>query len=131
MTVLIYKIAYADHWLEGLRSEAFEGTAKDCEDGFIHFSTGEQLTETLRLHYSRSERALALSAVDADVLGEALRWEPSRNGDLFPHLYAPLPNTAVRRTVVGFYPSLADDGFRTVRTFIAGADVSADPAPKP
>jgi uncharacterized protein (DUF952 family) len=124
--MLIYKIAVADDWTEAARRRVFEGSAKDKEDGFIHFSTAEQLIETLKLHYSGNQRMLALSAVEAEALGESLKWKPSRNGDLFPHLYGHLPMTAVRSTVVAFYFSLAEDGFRDVHDFINGTGVFAD-----
>jgi uncharacterized protein (DUF952 family) len=116
--VLIYKIANFDDWMEGLKTGSYRGTAKDKEDGFIHFSTGEQLVETLRLHYRHTEHTLAVSAVDADALGEALRWEPSRNGDLFPHLYSFLPADAVRNTLVAFYFTLAENDFAGIRDFV-------------
>lgn len=125
--MLIYKIAYADDWLEALKSEAFEGSAKDKEDGFIHLSTAEQLTETLRLHYRNAQRPLAILAVDAETLGSALKWEPSRNGDLFPHLYTPMPRAAVHGSLVSFYESLAGDDFAMIRDFVAGRGVFESP----
>jgi uncharacterized protein (DUF952 family) len=121
--VLIYKIAYSDDWLEAFKNGPFEGTAKDKEDGFIHFSTGEQLIETLKLHYRHTQRMLAISSVDAEALGEALKWEPSRNGDLFPHLYSPLRRDAVQNVLVAFYESLADGEFATIRRFVSGKDM--------
>ncbi len=63
-------------------------------DGFIHFSTAAQLEGTLRKHFA-GRSGLFLIAIDADRLGDALRWEPSRGGDLFPHLYAPLELASV------------------------------------
>ena len=66
-----------------------------ARDGFIHFSTAAQVAETAAKHFAE-ESDLVLVAVDADALGAALKWEPSRGGDLFPHLYGPLPLTAVR-----------------------------------
>jgi len=128
--VLIYKIAHSDDWLEAFRNGPFEGTAKDREDGFIHFSTAEQLIETLKLHYRHSERMLAISSIDSEMLGERLKWEPSRNGELFPHLYAPLQPDAVRKTVVVLYLTLAEEDFATIREFVAGTGLYADePAP--
>ncbi len=68
----------------------YDGTAKDKEDGFLHFSTSEQLIGTLEKWYADADD-LVLVAVDPDALGDALKWEPSRDGALFPHLYATLP----------------------------------------
>lgn len=78
----------------------------DHADGYVHFSTAPQLRDTLRLHFAGQSR-LALFAVEAERLGDALRWEPSRGGQLFPHLYGELPMTAVaeRATI-----SVAADG---------------------
>jgi len=117
---MIYKIALADDWSQAMRRGAFAGSAKDKEDGFIHFSAAHQLIETLKLHYSDVACALALVAVEPDALGDALKWEPSRKGDLFPHLYGPLPTETARATLIAFYQSLADDNFAAVRHFIGG-----------
>ena len=124
--MLIYKIAYADDWVEAIKAGSFEGTAKDKVDGFIHFSTGEQLVETLKLHYACEDyqRMLAISAIDANALGENLKWEPSRNGDLFPHLYSSLSYDAVRNVLVVFYKTLADGDFAAVRDFVSGKSTS-------
>ena len=118
--MLIYKIVYADDWLNAFRDGPYEGTAKDKEDGFIHFSTGEQLIETLKLHYPDDEyrRMLAISSVDTDMIGENLKWEQSRNGDLFPHLYGQLTPDAVRKTIVASYLSLAERDFSGIREFV-------------
>lgn len=123
--MLIYKIVYADDWTDAFETGAYHGTAMDKEDGFIHFSTGEQPIETLKLHYADGEyqRMLAISSVDADMLGENLKWEPSRNDELFPHLYAPLTRNAVRNTVVVFYRTVAEEGFTIIRDFVAGKGV--------
>ena len=72
----------------------FKGAPIDLKDGYIHFSTGAQAVETAGLHFA-SQSDLLLVAVDATVFGEALKWEASRGGDLFPHLYADLPLDAV------------------------------------
>jgi len=90
----IYKLLPRDLWLEAEERGRFEGSAVDAADGFIHFSTGAQLRETARRHFA-GERHLVLVAVDPATLGPALRWERSRGGDLFPHLYDPLPLGAV------------------------------------
>jgi uncharacterized protein (DUF952 family) len=94
----IYKICPASAWREAEREGVYRGSADDSRDGFIHFSTGSQLGETARKHFF-GQSGLMLIEVDADALGEALRWEPSRNGELFPHLYDELDMrlvTAVR-----------------------------------
>jgi uncharacterized protein (DUF952 family) len=91
----IYKICERALWQEAERSGVFNGAPVDVRDGFIHFSTAEQAGETLARHFAGAGD-LMLVAVDAGVLGEALRYEPSRGGALFPHLYAPLPLAAVR-----------------------------------
>jgi len=94
--VTIYKICSAALWREAEGAGAFRGSAVDLRDGYIHFSAAEQVAETAAKHFS-GERDLVLVAVDAAALGEALRWEPSRGGALFPHLYGPLRVSAVRR----------------------------------
>jgi len=91
---LIYKICSDALWREAERAGGFAGAAIDLEDGYIHFSTAEQARETAARHFA-GERDLVLVAVDAQALGDGLRWEPSRGGDLFPHLYAPLRLEAV------------------------------------
>jgi uncharacterized protein (DUF952 family) len=77
-------------WEEAASIGAYRGSAVDLRDGFIHFSTSTQLADTLRRHFV-DQRGLVLVAVDPDDLGARLRWEPSRSGDLFPHLYGELP----------------------------------------
>ena len=73
----------------------FIGSPVDLDDGFIHFSTAEQAAETASRHFS-GRKGLLLVAVDTGALGEALKWEPSRGGALFPHLYDVLSLEAVR-----------------------------------
>ena len=90
----IYKIVPQELWQTARQSGVFRGAAIDLADGYIHFSTGPQAVATARLHFS-GVGDLLLVAVDAAKLGEALRFEPSRGGDLFPHLYADLPMAAV------------------------------------
>jgi uncharacterized protein (DUF952 family) len=92
---LVYKICSAGLWREAEAAGVFAGAAIDRADGFIHFSTGAQVRETAAKHF-RGQDDLVLVAIDPDTLGMALRWEPSRGGDLFPHLYGPLPLAAVR-----------------------------------
>ena len=93
--VRIYKICSASAWREAERSGVYRGSADDARDGFIHFSAASQVAETARKHFA-GQKNLLLIAVDADALGEALRWERSRNNELFPHLYGELGLGAVR-----------------------------------
>ena len=93
---LIYKICAADLWRAAERAGAFAGAPVDRDDGFIHFSTAAQVRETAAKHF-QGRHDLLLIAVDADALGAALCYEPSRGGELFPHLYGALPLAAVRR----------------------------------
>ena len=92
---LIYKICPEGLWREAEASGRFAGAAIDLSDGFIHFSTGAQVRETAEKHFA-GQRDLLLIAVDDERLGEALRYEASRGGALFPHLYAALDPRAVR-----------------------------------
>lgn len=90
----IYKITPASAWREAERQGVYRGSADDLRDGFIHFSTASQVAETARKHYF-GQTGLFLIAIDDTALGEALRWERSRNGELFPHLYGELDLGAV------------------------------------
>jgi len=94
----IYKICPASAWREAERQGVFRGSPDDIRDGFIHFSTAPQVAETARKHFF-GQIGLFLIAVDADVLGKALRWERSRNNELFPHLYDDLDLGAVIRVL--------------------------------
>jgi uncharacterized protein (DUF952 family) len=85
----IYKICPASDWREAERHGVFRGSADDLRDGFIHFSTASQVEGTARKHFS-GQPGLLLIAIDAESLGDALRWEVSRGGELFPHLYGDL-----------------------------------------
>jgi uncharacterized protein (DUF952 family) len=91
---LIYKIATAETLAAADAAGTFTGMPIDAADGFIHFSTASQLAETLKLHF-RGQRGLALFAVRCADMGEALVWEPSRGGALFPHVYGTFPMSAV------------------------------------
>ncbi|MEY8827992.1 DUF952 domain-containing protein [Sedimentitalea sp. XS_ASV28] len=87
--MLIYKIFRREEW-DTLRTEgATRGAPVDLADGFVHFSTAEQAAETAARHFAGAE-GLVLLALDTDDLGEALKWEVSRGGALFPHLYREL-----------------------------------------
>ena len=92
----IYKICPASAWREAERQGVFRGSPDDIRDGFIHFSTAAQVAETADKHFF-GQRGLFLIAVDADALGKTLRWERSRNDELFPHLYGDLDLGAVIR----------------------------------
>jgi uncharacterized protein (DUF952 family) len=86
----IFKLCRASEWAEAERSGTFLGSPVDLRDGYIHFSTAEQVVETATRHFAGVD-GLMLLAVDADTLGSVLRWDPSRGGALFPHLYGQLP----------------------------------------
>jgi uncharacterized protein (DUF952 family) len=90
----IYKICDAVAWRDAEKAGFYRGSADDSRDGFIHFSTAPQLAGTLARHYA-GKTGLKLIAVEAAALGDGLRWEPSRGGELFPHLYGELPLSAV------------------------------------
>jgi len=87
--MLIYKILPKADWQAALAAGRYLGSPLDLKDGFIHFSTAAQAQETARRHFA-GQRDLVIVAVEGDRLGQALRFEPSRGGDLFPHLYGPL-----------------------------------------
>jgi uncharacterized protein (DUF952 family) len=89
-----YKVLTADQ-LAVLQSDgSLAGAPVDLADGYIHLSTAGQLTETVDKHF-RGQSDLHVAAVDLTVLGDAVRWEESRGGALFPHIYASLPLSAV------------------------------------
>lgn len=92
----IYKVLRLPEWEALGEAEQFAGSPDDLRDGFIHFSTADQLRGTVERHFG-AEDYLVLLAVDADALGPALKWEASRDGALFPHLYGALPISAVLR----------------------------------
>jgi uncharacterized protein (DUF952 family) len=94
--IVIYKVCAAREWSDAVAAGVYRGSEVDRRDGFIHFSTEAQLSETLSRHFA-GQRDLVLVEVDAGALGTALRWEPSRAGQLFPHLYGELPVTAARK----------------------------------
>ncbi len=87
--MLIYKIFRDDEFRVLQETGRTAGAPVDLADGFVHFSRGDQVRETAAKHF-RGEDGLHLLAVEADTLGDALRWEASRGGDLFPHLYREL-----------------------------------------
>jgi uncharacterized protein (DUF952 family) len=94
---LIYHVCAREAWEVARVSGSYGGSADDARDGFIHFSRASQAEESCARH-RLGQAGLVLLVVDAAALGPALRWEPSRGGALFPHLYGVLPVTAVRET---------------------------------
>ena len=93
---MIYKICPKELWRAAVSVGQFDGAPVDLADGYIHFSTSTQMRETAARHFE-GQTDLLLIAVDVGALGDDLRWEPSRGGDLFPHLYASLPLSAVHK----------------------------------
>lgn len=93
-----------------LEAGSFDGAPVDVVDGYIHLSTFDQLTETVDKHFAGQDH-LHVAEVDLDALGEAVKWEPSRGGQLFPHLYGPLPLDVV----VAYGPLHRDDAGRVQR----------------
>ncbi len=85
----VYKILRRAEWAAAEAAGAYHGSALDLADGFIHLSSEDQVAETLRLHFA-GQADLVIAGFEAEALGEALRWEPSRGGALFPHVYGPL-----------------------------------------
>ncbi len=90
----VYHICRSDEWSNAQASGVYTGSSQDHPDGFIHFSTQETVAESAATHRA-GQTNLVLLAVESEPLGEALKWEKSRSGRLFPHLYASLPLTAV------------------------------------
>ena len=112
----IYHLSRRSDWNLTKQSGFYPGSAEDTADGFLHFSTANQVVESAAKHRA-GESDLILLEVDADALDETLRWEPSRGGQLFPHLYGALPTSVVVGEVelpVGpdglhVFPELKDD----------------------
>lgn len=92
--MLIYKIFRTPEWQALQADGSTKGAPVDLADGFVHLSTAAQVADTALKHFADAT-GLWLIAVDADALGEDLHWEPSRGGDLFPHLYRPLRDSDV------------------------------------
>jgi uncharacterized protein (DUF952 family) len=86
----VFKVVPRPAWEDACRRGAFGGSADDVRDGYIHLSTREQIAGTLAKHF-RNKHDLLLIQYETRVLGEPLRWEVSRGGDVFPHLYSALP----------------------------------------
>lgn len=103
---VIYHMCRADEWAEAQKSGSYPGSSQDQADGFIHFSTRSQVWTSAAKH-RRGQDNILLLEVDADALGDALKWEASRGGALFPHLYGELPVSAA----ISVTPlALGDDG---------------------
>ncbi|WP_083901059.1 DUF952 domain-containing protein, partial [Azospirillum sp. B4] len=96
MSDLIFHMCRADEWLAALAVGAYAGSSQDLADGFIHFSTAAQIVESAAKHRA-GQTGLLILTVDPGPLGDALKYEPSRGGQLFPHLHGPLPVPAVLR----------------------------------
>ncbi|MGE5829012.1 MAG: DUF952 domain-containing protein [Micromonosporaceae bacterium] len=91
---MIYKLLSTREWQAAEASGRFDGSAVDHVDGYIHLSARDQVVETARRHFA-GQSGLTLLTIDPEAVGAELRWEASRGGSLFPHLYAPLPVAAV------------------------------------
>lgn len=89
-----FKVLTQQQWVDFERERVFRGAPIDIADGYIHLSTGEQLESTIAKHFA-GQSPLMIAEVDLILLGDAVRWEAARGGDLFPHLYAELPIHAV------------------------------------
>jgi uncharacterized protein (DUF952 family) len=92
----IYHMCKREEWEAAQVSGSYGGSSQDQADGFIHFSTAEQIVESAAKHRAGQD-GLILLTVDPEALGDALKWEPSRGGALFPHLYGSLPLDAVTK----------------------------------
>lgn len=89
-----WKVLTAPQMAQLLDRQVFDGAPIDLADGYVHMSTDDQLRETVDKHFA-GQTDLHLARIDLTALGDAVRWEVSRGGALFPHLYAPLPLRAV------------------------------------
>jgi len=122
---IIYHLARLVDWRAALQQGAYRGSEEDRDDGFLHFSTGDQIADSAARHRS-GEAGLLLLHVPVAALGDALRWEASGNGQFFPHLYGELPVEAVLRVDPlrrhGFVPAVPRAVFP-----VRGAVVVASP----
>jgi len=96
MSRIIYKVSPRPEWQAAQSSRTYKGSDDDARDGFIHFSSASQLATTLAKHFA-GQKDLVLISVDIRTLGDLLKWEKSRKGELFPHLYGPLSVSDVIR----------------------------------
>jgi len=92
--LIAYKVLTASQWTQFEADGVFAGAPVDLADGYIHLSTADQLEETLSKHFA-GQTGLVIAEIDLIALGDAVRWEPSRGGALFPHLYGVMPMAAV------------------------------------
>ncbi len=97
MSRTAFKILTAEQWAQFEADGVFDGAPVDLSDGYIHLSTADQVQGTLDRHFA-GQTGLVNAEVDLEMLGDAIRWEVSRGGALFPHLYGSLPMKAVVRT---------------------------------
>lgn len=118
----IYHICRREEWMAARATGHYAGSSQDKADGFIHFSTADQIVESAAKHRA-GQSGLVILEVEAPLLGPALRWEPSRAGALFPHLYKDLPTTAVCR--VADLP-LGPDGRHVFPWSLGSGSVGAD-----
>ena len=95
MAEIIYHMCRREEWRAAEADGVYRGSTQDAADGFIHFSTAAQLAASAAKHRA-GQRDLVLIAIDAAMLGHSLRWEPARDGALFPHLYGAVPIKAVQ-----------------------------------
>jgi len=110
---IAYKVLTADQ-MRALEADAFEGAPIDLADGYIHLSTRDQLTETVDRHFT-GQSDLWVAAIDLAALGDSIRWEESRGGALFPHIYGAMP-----LDVVIAYGELEREHDGTVKLPVAG-----------
>lgn len=115
MNELIFHMCHAEEWQTAQKTGQYLGSSQDQTDGFIHFSTSEQIVESAAKHRT-GQNSLLLLTVDPKKLGNSLKWEESRGGALFPHLYSPLPTEAASR--VDDLP-LGDDGLHIFPDHVA------------
>ncbi|MCX7283754.1 MAG: DUF952 domain-containing protein [Novosphingobium sp.] len=113
LPLIAYKVLTAPQMAQLEADGTFNGAPIDLSDGYIHLSTEAQLTETVDKHFA-GQGDLHVVAVDLAVLGDAVKWEPSRGGQLFPHIYAALPLNAALA-----YGPLERDGTGQVKLPIA------------
>lgn len=92
---IAYRLAVPERWAEAMAAGEFAGDPHDVADGFIHLSAANQVEGTLVKHYNEHPRLL-LVEIDLGALGDAVKWEKSRGGELFPHVYGTIPSSAVR-----------------------------------
>lgn len=91
---MIFHACRRDEWTQAVAAGRYEGSSQDRADGFIHFSTAEQMAESVAKHRAGQDDLMLVTA-DTTKLGKRLRWEPSRGGELFPHVYGALPMASV------------------------------------